>query len=471
MHHALTISEIIHEIFTHLLEPHNAPRHHSAGYLTLAALAVTCRTFREPALALRWRQLWSIRPLVPLFPRDIWDESDLYDPNDFDLDIVRLPSQEEWIRFESYASRICDIHIGFEGFTGVINFMVMLSMKYANPSLESHHLFPNLRTLSWNSQEKTALSFAHLFFPPSLRCLTLGFGGLDDRSAPVLLLLLQHQWPRLKQFNISGVFCTRNMLESHAFQQLETLDCEEIDESALGYLAKLTTLKDLSFYLPDPIPTNVAFDEGFVNLQTLSLTADEISVAISFLMSTHIYLLRDWDVTWPQEGTVDIAALRPLFSFSGLRYLHIDGICSFDLSDDSLAELADAWPRLEELMLNHCSGWGRTSEITFKGLKSLIQACPLLQDLALAIDATQLNVVSSTTPGEDIHNDKIETLNLGNSIIGSPAAVALVLGELFWSLKEVQVYVDPQRELYGHLWSEVNSYLLTRQANIQDIGL
>ncbi|KAH7905896.1 hypothetical protein BJ138DRAFT_1017068, partial [Hygrophoropsis aurantiaca] len=105
------------------------------------------------------------------------------------------------------------------------------------------------------------------------------------------------------------------------------------------------------------------------------------------------------------------------------------------------------------------------SEITLKGLKSLIRACPLLQTLGLAINATQLSFASSTTPGEDIHNDKIQTLDMGESIIENPADVARILGELFWSLKKVDVsyYRKKNRNPCARLWNEVNPHLRKTQ--------
>ncbi|KAH7910311.1 hypothetical protein BJ138DRAFT_1009053 [Hygrophoropsis aurantiaca] len=501
MHRALTISEIVHEIFSYLSEPGgrylDAAHKHSVGHTTLAALAVTCRTFVEPALAERWRKLRGLDSLISLFPRDVWET---YDPND--LDFARFPSNDEWVRFESYTSRIREIKISRGAFKAMVNVMATLSLKYhSNPS---QYLFPNLQTLSWHSRCKTEFPFVHLFFPPLLRCLTLGFEG-DDTMASRLLLLFNHQCPMLTQLRLSGtVSITHTPAVSRA--QLISLQCGQIDTSALKYLANSATLKNLSVYLSDPSSICVVPEGGFANLQTLSLTAGDTSAVVSFLLPTQlslksikvriifhesqpllalplqqlfsrlstglchtrltqIHLLRS--DTCPQDGSLDIAALRPLFSFSKLRYVRIGGLCLFGLSDEALAELADAWPHLEELMLNRRSGWRRTSEITFKNLKSLIRACPLLQTLALAIDATQLNVASSTTPGEDIHNDNIETLNLEDSIIGDPPAVALILCDLFWSLKKV--VASPRSTVHAQLWGEVNSRLLAVQTAKEEV--
>ncbi|KAH7910310.1 hypothetical protein BJ138DRAFT_125037, partial [Hygrophoropsis aurantiaca] len=507
----------LYEIFSYL--PDNGEpffyvtRKRSTGHITLAALAVTCRTFREPALALRWRQLWSVSSLVPLFPRDIWRK---YNPTGFHLEFARSPSEEEWTRFESYTSLIREIPIS-DTFAGTADLMATLSRKYnASPSQQ---LFPNLRVLKWHHDGGTEPSYAHLFFPPSLRCLqvTLKLGAPEDREVPRLLSLLDHQCPMLTRLSINGIVFDEDnvtilrVLVSRACQRLEYLKCDEVDESTLNYLAKLATLKDLSVYLPDSIFANAVFSKGFVNLQTLSLTMDGISTVIAFLSSTQLSLksIKIEIASRPQprllaslkqlfarlstslshthltrihlmlgdsrapEGIQDVAVLRPLLLFSELRYVYIGGLCSFNLDDDVLAEFANAWSHLEELTLNR---FAEASEVTFKGLKSLIRACPLLQALTLAIHAVQLDCGSPTTPpaggDSDTHNDKIETLDLGDSAVGDPPTVARILGELFRSLRKVVVY--PRDALHAQLWGEVNFHLFTaaqaREREIDQLG-
>ncbi|KAH7909641.1 hypothetical protein BJ138DRAFT_1154807 [Hygrophoropsis aurantiaca] len=523
MHHALTIPEIIYEIFSYLPNlrgPYLRVRkgrgyHTNISHTTLAALAATCRTFREPALDMRWRRLPSVYSLIPLFPYDIWDkyDPDEYNPDDVDLNFSRLPSTEEWIRFESYTSRIREIQVSKGGFEGMANVMATLLMKYNAHS--SRHLFPNLRTVTWCSQEKSELQFAHLFLPPSLRCLTVEFDCFDpDPRAPGLVLLPEHQCPTLTQFRIRGPIFSQSLiaavsraLESRPCQQLESLDCDQIDESALRYIAKLPTLKDLSIYLPYWLST-YGPDEGFINLQTLSLTASDLSAVVGFLPPTRLPLkslricimpdnsynlpsaplqqlfsrlsaglrhthLTQFHLLGPPHNdlreTLDFAALRPLSLFSELTSVRLHGFCGFDLDDDALAELAGAWPHLEELTLEGCR---RTPEITLKGVRSLIRACPLLHTLELAIDATRLCFISSATPGEDIHNDSIEALDLGKSTIDNPADVARILGDLFWALKKVYCshFQGNIRNPYAQLWDEVNAHLLGARAGKQKIA-
>ena len=62
MHHALEIQEILSNIFDHRLSPY---RRVTAD---LAALARTCRAFKEPALDLLWRELNDLSPLVLCLP-------------------------------------------------------------------------------------------------------------------------------------------------------------------------------------------------------------------------------------------------------------------------------------------------------------------------------------------------------------------------------------------------------------------
>lgn len=70
MHHALEIQEILSNIFEHCSPP--VPPIYSYHYETatpdLAALARTCRAFKEPALDVLWRALIDFSRLARCLP-------------------------------------------------------------------------------------------------------------------------------------------------------------------------------------------------------------------------------------------------------------------------------------------------------------------------------------------------------------------------------------------------------------------
>jgi hypothetical protein len=63
MHRCLDVQEIILIIF-----------HLTTTKRDLAALAVTCKTFRDPALEILWSELNEFSPLARCLPNDIWKE-------------------------------------------------------------------------------------------------------------------------------------------------------------------------------------------------------------------------------------------------------------------------------------------------------------------------------------------------------------------------------------------------------------
>ena len=63
MHHTLEIQDILSNIFHHFFLPES----HTAAH-DLAALARTCRTFKEPALDVLWRTLNNLSPLARCLP-------------------------------------------------------------------------------------------------------------------------------------------------------------------------------------------------------------------------------------------------------------------------------------------------------------------------------------------------------------------------------------------------------------------
>ncbi|KAH7909613.1 hypothetical protein BJ138DRAFT_208070 [Hygrophoropsis aurantiaca] len=421
MHRALTISEIVDEIFSYIVEPSlglagfgSRPGPPSVTGKTLAALAVTCRTFRDPALAVRWRRLSGLRPLIRLFPRNTWLH-DTENDKDVELEFARLPSKEEWINFETYTSRIREITVGSGQFKGIIHFMATLSMKYLpHPS---HHLFPKLQSLIWQSQETSQLSLVHLFLPPSLRSLHLGFQDINRLGAPTMLLLLEYQCIMLTHLSVKGLHLGGSVnlapvlqaLKSSSCQQLQSLNLGLVDESILSHLAQLPTLKDLSVQLPDSISTSIASNDGFTSLRTLSFFARNVGDVFLFLQSAQLSLksikiqlfenearstilplsslqqlfssisnglchssltqieINHWTGHRYLDITFDIAILQPLLLFSNLKHLRLDSLFAFNWNDNTLTELVNAWPRLEKLVINHV-GWQRSSGINLPPL-------------------------------------------------------------------------------------------------------
>lgn len=69
MHHALRLEEILLNIFGQCYSPRPTSRQRaSRATADLAALARTCRTFKEPALDVLWTELVNLAPLARCLP-------------------------------------------------------------------------------------------------------------------------------------------------------------------------------------------------------------------------------------------------------------------------------------------------------------------------------------------------------------------------------------------------------------------
>ena len=66
MHRCFEVLEILNHILDFVLQS-------EGGQKSLAALAISCRTFQDPALDVLWRRLPCIGPLVRCLPSDAWE--------------------------------------------------------------------------------------------------------------------------------------------------------------------------------------------------------------------------------------------------------------------------------------------------------------------------------------------------------------------------------------------------------------
>jgi F-box-like len=86
MHHCLIISEILLKIFDFLYDDDPCRR------APLARLALTCRTFHDPASELLWSYLPSLHPLVKCLPvrvRETFEGLEWYGPPVLFASLVR----------------------------------------------------------------------------------------------------------------------------------------------------------------------------------------------------------------------------------------------------------------------------------------------------------------------------------------------------------------------------------------------
>ena len=319
---------------------------------------------------------------------------------------------------------------------------------------------------------------------------------------------------------------------SRAIVRHEHLECLgisiPIDDVALTHIAMFPKLKELALVLhPDksklhqvPIPSDTT---PFRNIECLTLEVWDLSFVMtllrsqdqvfrSFMLYCHcprpapevvnalftalasrqrtrslrsITLIpADFDVSWPRFPAAGLDPLatdnhlthdvfRPLTSLCHLRKLVVELGHWFSIDDDDLLSLTRNWPLLEILYLNcqkyvHAHPWRSAKYVTFKGLLSLLECCPNLDQLCLPLDAREVPV----NTGDVICNPALTHIYLPNSPINDPGSVGEILARHFPSVSELTWSFTPSRspgsedgpdvKTYSKLWTKVDRFLQDR---------
>ncbi|KAI1786644.1 hypothetical protein LXA43DRAFT_50651 [Ganoderma leucocontextum] len=231
MHTIFSIPDVFLNIldFVNLQVPNTDPFH---GYHelchhnpALAALAVTCKVFMEPALKILWKSQRSLGPLVRTLPADLWEEEVMgryWSKPAYEIELLRVPLSSEWSRFDFYANRIRelghwrfefpDLHAANHGSFGnvilrrKVTFGVVACLAF---SRKNRWLLPNLTSLRWNQDDWPYTHLLPLFFGPNLTRLAIGYnappeehnGALVSRLAPQITSILDI-CPTLTQLEI-----------------------------------------------------------------------------------------------------------------------------------------------------------------------------------------------------------------------------------------------------------------------------
>ena len=134
----------------------------------------------------------------------------------------------------------------------------------------------------------------------------------------------------------------------------------------------------------------------------------------------------------------------PLFRFTNLEHLLIQTECSTGLFDDTTLEaMARAWPKLRDLcFIGHCGlGGNWPSKCTLRGILHLAKHCPHLSSLAIPFHASAM-ISWNGRPGGGVVNEEFRELDVGQSPITNPRAVASFLSDVFPKLSTITAWED-----------------------------
>lgn len=158
----------------------------------------------------------------------------------------------------------------------------------------------------------------------------------------------------------------------------------------------------------------------------------------------------------PACHTLTLRDFMPLTCFKSLGRIDISVNHSIHLDDNDLRSLVSAWPHLYSLSLNDTAGWRVKSGITQIGLIAMLDCCPDLQKLCIALNTDAFIEVPSDREG--IENTALRTLGLADSLIEARAtvAVAAFLSDIFPNLTNIVAWdsVVMSRRLNAGIYAE-----------------
>ncbi|KAJ6520539.1 hypothetical protein C8R45DRAFT_854276 [Mycena sanguinolenta] len=484
MHRCLKVPEIVH-IICGALDPNSYPNPWSFSTRDLAILARTCTSFCGPALHHLWARTTLSRILLRCMPSDLWAQDVLNDPGMFPNDtheirLLRIIRASDWARVKFYGRWVKDLSCGAD-LRSLSNVFPALSVSLLDG------LFPNLQALSWH-HSKDDFHYIHLFLCRTVIKISLTVSS-DANSS--LFSTLATKCPNLMDVYVATAGHGNPEPAVSEFvcnlQGVQKLEVPSLDQRALEHISRLTTLDELTLSsLPEVLTrTSSRHSFAFSNLRHLMFNSPKIgpttrflqwcsgvplvefsaflwdlptrselqsflaAISAAFLHSTLTQLSVECECD-DLEGSdvsihlISLQTLRHIFGFVNLTQLVIISPVGFDLDNDAVEELAQAWPRIVTLRLTVCVP-GHPPRATLSCLHSFAQHCPHLCRLTFALDAL---VVPSpeVDPRTRFIQHAMTTIHVEHSPLADPFYAARFLSGVFPKL----TYLLTQREDYAN---------------------
>ncbi|KAI0720570.1 hypothetical protein C8T65DRAFT_826389 [Cerioporus squamosus] len=173
-------------------------------------------------------------------------------------------------------------------------------------------------------------------------------------------------------------------------------------------------------------------------------------------------------LTSPPSPIMYAAHFVPLFTLD-LDEFSIWG-CEIAISNELVREMSEAWPNIIKLKLVDPEEAKSPYMVTLPGLLSFVYNCPLLQELHLKIDATNVafpHPIPEIRPAFGSEQRALRYLFTGYGFVSDPLFVAGFLADCFPECKQVISswrghdldYPDPNKRIQTALWDGVSQLL------------
>ncbi|OAX32034.1 hypothetical protein K503DRAFT_777069 [Rhizopogon vinicolor AM-OR11-026] len=474
MHRALVVSEVLLEIFAYL-DPTLLLSWPGKRWLSLAALARTCKTFHEPAMDLLWADVDGMAPLLGCVPRlhpliyplgtkccSGWSQG------------VEPLSEHEARQFLLHAARVRSISRTCDD--GYFHLLTVLRTEAC--------VFPKLRVLEWSNLRDTSL--LHLFLSPVLRRCALPVFHSDLKSIATSCPLLENLSILTPAAHISNELSLLSDI-IRSYKWLVDLRCPHLDFAAWKHLSNLPTLLTVRIHERDihhPMDWDHLYSAHFFNLTTLTFCVNTSADVITVMQHSKFPLLQEFrlvvavlswvdaqqlfrvlplcnacetlehiEISSYNQGNDELSnmpftAVGHFLCFSQLRSLRLSICYPIYVNNDLLLEAMSSWSHMRRLELRDA-----LPTVTFRGLFTALRKCPHLHTLLLPMDAANIDV-DSDSEAESFQHTSLRTWNVGDSYIEDPGSIARIIFSMLPSIGRIDY------DAYAlHPWHEVNKSL------------
>jgi hypothetical protein len=162
------------------------------------------------------------------------------------------------------------------------------------------------------------------------------------------------------------------------------------------------------------------------------------------------------------DASISATIFRPIYAFRNLREFYFE-IEEVRLHDDTIMQMAEAWPLLEDLVILGEFSTSSPHYITPNGLVSLLKHCPRLSSIRIAMDwsAVDRPDVSLDIPYEGFAHKALKCADFGTSKIRNATGVAAFISAIAPKLHTIVGweselhYEDDDYEKYSNKWKAV----------------